>query len=58
MPRSGVAYAEALEHGLCARWWGYRMGEWEELDAQEQAYCLAVYQCQCQIDAVIAAFSK
>lgn len=58
MKRSGLAYSHQLEQWLCARWWGYRPEEWEELDAETQATCIAVYRCDAQMTAVVEEYHK
>lgn len=54
MKRSGLSFGGALELALCAKSWGYRWEEWEELDPYHKAFCLAVYRCELQIDALLA----
>lgn len=39
---------------LCAKAWGYRWEEWEDLDPYYKAFCLAVYRCELQIEAILA----
>lgn len=38
--------------------WGYKVEEWEILDTERQAYCLAVYRCELQMNAVVEEYRK
>lgn len=58
MTRSGFEFSEVLEQALCAMAWGYRWEEWEALDAERQAFCLAVYRAQLQMTAVEIEYRK
>lgn len=39
---------------MAAQWWGYRWEKFTQLDADEQAFLIAVYRTNNQIEAVIA----
>lgn len=39
---------------MAAQWWGYRWERFTQLDANEQAFLIAVYRTKNQIDGVIA----
>lgn len=52
--RSGFAFSAQLEWRLAARWAGYRWTEFEQIDVDEQAACIAAYRTENQMRAVEA----
>lgn len=56
-PRSGIEFkgTQRLTRALAARWWGWhRLEPFEALPTDEQAFLIAVYLTQMQIEAVVA----
>ncbi len=53
-PRSGAEYAPLFGYALAAHWWRYKWEAFCELDADLQAFLLAVYEDKHNLDAVIA----
>jgi hypothetical protein len=53
VPRSGIAYEPLLHWGLAAKAWGYKWEEFCALDGDDQAYLVAVYEAEGQIEGVI-----
>jgi len=54
LPRSGFRFNPQLDYDLAAHWWGYKLEEFWELLPDEQAYRVAVYRIERQMEAVLA----
>jgi hypothetical protein len=53
-----VSYSSLLEHDLVALEWGYKAEEWDTLDAETKARCIAVVRSKQQIDGVVATYGN
>jgi hypothetical protein len=53
VPRSGVGYEPILHWALAALAWGYTWEAFCALDGDDQAFLVAVYEAQGQIEGVI-----
>lgn len=54
VPRSGVTYTRLFEWSIAARWWGYKLEEFEVLDGNDQAFRIAVYRDHAMMESVLA----
>lgn len=54
LPRSGLQYDAELDYAFAAHWWGIEWLRFAELDGDEQAFLVAVYLADRQIEAALA----
>lgn len=54
VPRSGISYSTELEWRLAAQWAGYKFGEFQALDGDEQSDIIATYRANFQASAVVS----
>lgn len=54
VPRNPLDFSEEFEWAMAAKWAGYRVKDFEELEGAEQSRIVALYRTNTQLEAVIA----